>query len=229
MGFLACRLGGLPVFLVTFALAESLFLFVMADPIGITNSEDGIAGIPRKALLGFINIETELNYYYLVLVVVLLCYLALRAITKMPFGDTLMAVRENPQRARFLGYRVRQYRIASFVVSGFFASLAGALIAFHEHSVAPEMFGVFESGFALIYTILGGAGTLVGPILGVAILVIIIEILSDLFEFYMIFVGLTLVFLIMFLPNGIYPLLQGIRLKKPKVGQPESISPPQEA
>jgi branched-chain amino acid transport system permease protein len=221
-GFLSCKLGHLATFLVTFALTEMIFLLVMADPLGITNGENGLAGIPRETFLGFVNIRPELNFYYFVMILLCLSYLALRAITRMPIGETLLAIRENPQRARFLGYRIRQYRIVAFMISGFFAALAGTLTAFHEGSAAPEMFGVFESGFALLFTVVGGAGTLIGPVLGVVILVVIIEILSGVFQYYMLFVGLSLSILIMFLPKGLYPLLQRIRIRRPGAERAES-------
>ena len=123
-GFLACRLGHTGVFLITFATAETLFLLILADPFGITNSENGISDIPRETVLGLLNIKPELNFYYFVLGLLILSYLALRAITRLPFGDTLKAICENPQRSKYLGYNIRQYRIAAFMVSGFFASLA---------------------------------------------------------------------------------------------------------
>ncbi len=205
-GFLACRLGPMAIFLVTFATAETLFLIIIADPLGITNSENGIAGISRDTLMGFLNIKPEINFYYLVLVLLAASYFALRAVTRSPFGDTLTAIRENPQRARYLGYRVKEHRIAAFMISGFFASLSGSLTALHETSVAPEMLAVVESAFPFLFTTLGGAGTLIGPILGTAVMVVFIEIISDYVHYYMVFVALSIVLLIMFLPGGFYSL-----------------------
>ncbi len=212
MGFLSSRVKSfLGVFLVTFAMTETLFLLVLADPLGITNGENGLAGIPRETALGFVNIKSELSFYYFVLVVLALSFLGLYWITRTPFGDALVAIRENPQRSRFLGYRVGQYRIAAFMISGLFASLAGALTALHEKSVGPQMFGLLLSGDAFLYTVLGGPGTLVGPLLGTAILVILQEVLSDLFRNWMVFLGILYIALIMFLPRGLFPLFQQVR------------------
>ena len=210
-GFLACRLGHTGVFLITFATAETLFLLILADPFGITNSENGISDIPRETVLGLLNIKPELNFYYFVLGLLILSYLALRAITRLPFGDTLKAIRENPQRSKYLGYNIRQYRIAAFMVSGFFASLAGSLTALHETSVGPEMLSVVESSYPFLFTALGGPGTLIGPLLGTAIMVILAEVISDYTHYYTAIYALIIVLVIMFLPDGFYSLPQMIR------------------
>ncbi len=208
MGFLCSRVGQVAVFLVTFAFTESIQLLVVSDPLKITNAEDGISGIPRDTLLGFFSIKSEWQFYYLVLAVLILSYLALRAITRSPMGDVFLSIRENPLRVRFLGYRIRQYRIAAFMISGVFASLAGAMMALHERAVAPEMLSWFLSGDAVLFTVLGSPGTLIGPVLGAAIVVIFQEILSDVFRNWLIFLGLSYILLIMFLPKGLFPLLQ---------------------
>lgn len=209
MGFLASRLASpLAVLLVTFAIAETLGLLVMADPLQITNADNGIPGIPRETLGWIIGIKSEVGFYYVVLAILLLSYLALRAITRSSFGDTLLAIRENRLRAGFLGYRVTHYQIAAFMVAGLFGSLAGALTAFHEQSCSPEMFSFFVSGDAFIYTVLGGAGTLVGPLMGTTIMITAQEIIGDIFHNWLFFLGLIYIGLIMFMPGGLYPLLQ---------------------
>ncbi len=208
MGFLASRLASpLAVLLVTFAVAETLGLFVMADPLRITSADNGIPGIPRETLGWIIGIETEVGFYYVVLVILSLSYVALRAITRSPFGDALLAIRENRLRASFLGYRVTHYQIAAFMVSGLFGSLAGALTAFHEQSCSPEIFNFFVSGDAFIYTVLGGAGTLFGPLLGTTIMIVAQEVIGDIFHNWLFFLGLIYIGLIMFMPGGLYPLI----------------------
>ena len=208
MGFLCSRVGQVAIFLVTFAFTESIQLLVISDPLKMTNAEDGISGIPRHTLLGFLPIKNEWQFYYFVLAVLVLSYLALRAITRSPMGDVFLSIRENPRRVRFLGYRIRQYRIAAFMISGIFASLAGAMTALHERAVAPEMLSWFRSGDAVLFTVLGSPGTLIGPALGAAVVVIFQEILSDVFRNWLILLGLSYILLIMFLPKGLLPLLR---------------------
>ncbi len=215
MGFLCSRVGPVAIFLVTFASTESLQLLVLSDPLKITNAEDGIAGIPRETFLGFLSIKSEVHFYYFVLILLFLSFLILRMISLRPIGDVFAAIRENPIRVRFLGYRIRHYRIAAFIISGAFASLAGALTALHEKAVAPEMLSWFLSGDAVLFTVLGGPGTLIGPVLGAAIVVIFQEILSDLFRNWLIFLGICYIILIMFLPKGLFPLLLRLRAGRP--------------
>ena len=212
MGFLASRVGRVAVFLVTFGLTEAVHLLVLSDPVGITNGENGIAGINRVHLFEFVNIKPEFHYYYFVLILLCLSYSALRIIIRSPFGDVLIGIRENPQRIRFLGYDVRHYKIVAFIISGFFASLSGALTALHEGSTSPEMFHWFYSGDAVVFMVLGGPGTLTGPVLGTAIAVILQEILSILFHNWLIFLGIGYIALIMFLPKGLFSLFQNMRL-----------------
>lgn len=213
-GFLSSRLGTLAVFLVTIATAETAFLLVLADPTGITNSENGISGIPRETIFGIINIKPEFNFYYFALGIAVLSFLALRAITRLPFGDTLTAIRENPQRAMYLGYNITQYRIMTFVISGMFASLAGALVALHETSVAAENFGMVESMYPFLFCILGGAGTLVGPVIGTTVMLVFMEIVSDIVHYYIICVALVIIFTVMFLPSGFYSLFEKFNRQK---------------
>ena len=215
MGFLCARVGQVAVFLVSFAFTESIQLLVMSDPLRITNAEDGISGIPRETFLGFLNIKPEVNFYYFVLILLGLSYLALLIIIRKPIGDVFTAIRENPVRVRFLGYRIRHYRIAAFMISGFFASLAGALTALHEKAVAPEMLNWFLSGDAVLFVVLGGPGTLIGPVLGAAIVVIFQEILSDIFKNWVVFLGISYIALIMFLPKGLFPLFDRIHSRRP--------------
>jgi branched-chain amino acid transport system permease protein len=210
MGYVASRVGRVAIFLVTFVFTESFQLVITAAPSHITGSEDGIAGIPRETIFHFINIKPELNYYYLVLILLVTSFLILRALMASPLGDVLVAVRENPQRVRFLGYRIRQYRTMAFMVAGAFGALAGTLTALHEQSVDPAMFGWFLSGDAVLYTVLGGPGTLIGPILGSSIVIVFQELLSTTFHHWVLFLGLSYMLLITFLPEGLLPLLKRV-------------------
>ena len=209
MGYVSSKVGAVAIFLVTFAFTETFQLLVFADPTHITGSEDGIAGIPRETILGLFNIKPEINYYYLVLILAAGSFLVLRWIITTPMGEVFTAIRENPQRVRFLGYRVRDYRVAAFMLAGMFGSLAGALTALHERSVAPEMFNWFLSGDAVLFTVLGGPGTLIGPVLGASIVVLFQEVLSDIFHNWLVFLGLSYIALVMFLPEGLLPLIKG--------------------
>jgi branched-chain amino acid transport system permease protein len=206
VGFLASRVGSVAIFLVTFACAEALYLLVLSDPRGVTNGDNGLPGVIVAPFLG-LDFSRQLTMYYVALAALLASYGALLAITRSQFGEVLLGIRENEVRVRFAGYRVEQYKTAAFGVSGIFAGLAGALTALQERIAAPETVGWAVSGDAVLYATLGGSGTLLGPVLGAGIVVAAREVLSDLFRSWLIFVGLTYILLVFFLPSGLYPMI----------------------
>jgi ABC-type branched-subunit amino acid transport system permease subunit len=206
VGALAARVGSVAVFLVTFAAAETLYLVVLSDPGGLTNGDNGLPGVAPAPWLG-LDLTHPITFYYAALAAVALSYLALRGITRTQFGQVLVGIRENELRVRFAGYRVEQYKTVAFGVSALFAGLAGALTALHERIAAPEALGWLVSGDAVLYATLGGTGTLLGPVLGASLVILAREVLSDIFRSWLIFVGLTYIALVFFLPGGLYPLL----------------------
>jgi len=205
VGFLASRVGSVAVFLVTFACAEALYLVVLSDPRGLTAGDNGLPGVVPAPVLG-LAFTHQVSFYYVALAVLALSFVALSAITRSQFGQVLRGIRENELRVRFAGYHVEQYKTAAFGISAVFAGLAGILNAFHERVVSPETLAWALSGDAVLYTTLGGSGTLVGPVLGASLVILAREILSDYFRSWLIFVGLVYIALVVFLPSGLYPL-----------------------
>jgi len=163
--------------------------------------------------MGLFAINPELNFYYFTICLLVLSYFILKKIVHSPLGDVFQAIRGNTERVRFLGYNVEQYKVASFAISGLFAGLAGSLNALHEGTVAPEVFSWFLSGDAVLFTVLGGPGTLLGPIFGASIIVLVQEILSDIFREWLVFVGISYVILILFLPKGLFPIFSKVGRK----------------
>jgi branched-chain amino acid transport system permease protein len=206
VGFLSARVGAVAVFLVTFACAEALYLIVLADPAGVTAGDNGLPGVIPTPFLG-LRFNDQATFYYLALGTLLLSYRALVAVTRSQFGQVLRGIRENELRVRFAGYHVEQYKMVAFAISALFAGLAGALNAVHERVASPEALGWALSGDAVLYSTLGGTGTLLGPVLGAALVILARELLSDFFRSWLIFVGLVYIALVVFLPAGLYPLL----------------------
>ena len=206
VGFLSSRVGRVAVFLVTFACAEVIYLVVHADPRGLTNGDNGVPGVVARPFLG-LDLTGRLSFYYTSLAILALSYIVLRRITRSQFGEVLLAIRDNETRVRFSGYRVDEYKTAAFVVSAVFAGLAGALTAFHERIASPEACAWPVSGDAVLYAILGGSGTLIGPIVGAMTIVLAREVMSDLLRSWLIVVGIIYIALVFFLPSGIAPLL----------------------
>jgi branched-chain amino acid transport system permease protein len=227
MGILASRIGGLAVFLVTFAFVEVVRLFALSDPLSITNGENGIAGIARGHLFGLLTLKSELHFYYFTLLLLVFTFLSINLIKNSPMGDVFFAIRENSERVPFLGYSIRKYQIVSFVLSGAFAGLSGCLMAMHEGSVSPDILHWFFSADALLYVVFGGPGTLIGPVLATTLVVGIQEILSDILTtHWMIFLGLSFIALIVFLPNGLYPLMEKTVLRKKAKSIPDKTGNP---
>jgi len=221
IGYLSSRVGSVAVFLVTFASTEVMQLIAFSNPAGLTNGENGISGIKRTAVLGLFSIKPELNFYYFTLMILIVSYLILRKTVNSPLGDVFQGIRGNAERVRFLGYNVEQYKIVSFAISGLFAGVAGSLNALHEGTVAPEVLSWFLSGDAVLFTVLGGPGTLIGPVLGASIIVLVQEILSDFLREWLVFVGMSYVILILFLPKGLFPMFS--RILQSRGNRPQSL------
>ena len=144
--------------------------------------------------------------HWFVLAVVTASYLILRRVTQSPFGMVLQSIRENEARTRAIGYAVERYKMVSVMLSGLFAGLAGVLYAIQNQFAAPDFVYFLTSGDTVIYNVMGGIGTLVGPIVGAGFFQLARELLSrflgDQFP-YLIPLGVVFIAMIIFLPQGI--------------------------
>ncbi|MDO6440993.1 branched-chain amino acid ABC transporter permease [Marinobacter sp. 2_MG-2023] len=161
---LSIRRQGIYFAMVTLALAQLVFFFFVQSP--FTGGEDGMHGVPRGELLGFINLEDNLNMYYFVLAVFLGCYLLVQRIVGSPYGQVLKAIKQNEPRAVSLGYKVDRYKILAFVISAALAGLAGSMksVVFQLASLNDAHWHM--SGEVILMTLVGGMGTLLGPVIG---------------------------------------------------------------
>jgi branched-chain amino acid transport system permease protein len=131
-------------------------------------------------------------------------YLVLRRITQSPFGMVLQSIRENEPRTRAIGYHVERYKIVSVMLSGLFAGLAGVLYAIQNKFAAPDFVLFLVSGEAVIFNVMGGIGTLVGPVAGAAFFLVMKEVFSRVFyEYYLIPVGIIFTLMVIFVPQGL--------------------------
>jgi branched-chain amino acid transport system permease protein len=169
MGFFAIRRQGIYFAMITLALAQMFYFFCVQAP--FTHGEDGIQGVPRGLLFGLLDLNQPLNIYYFVLVVFLLGVFAMWRIVNSPFGMVLRSIRENENRAVSLGYSVANYKLAAFVMSAALAGLAGAVkaIVFQFATLTDVTWQM--SGEVILMTLLGGIGTMVGPIVGAGVVV----------------------------------------------------------
>lgn len=169
MGAIAIRRQGIYFAMITLALSQMFFFFCLQA--GFTKGEDGIQSVPRGELFGFIDLSVATNMYYFVLGVFLLGMLIIWRIVNSPFGMILKSIRENESRATSLGYSVARYKLAAFVMSAALTGLAGGIKALVFQFATLTDVTWQMSGEVILMTLLGGIGTLIGPIFGAGIVV----------------------------------------------------------
>ena len=171
IGFLAIRRQGIYFAMITLALSQ-MFAFICLQ-VPFTHGEDGIQGVPRGHLLGLIDLNQPLAMYYVTLAIFLFGFFAIWRIVNSPFGNILKAIRENERRAVSLGYRVDHYKLGAFVMSAALAGLAGGTkaIVFQFATLTDVQWQM--SGEVILMTLLGGIGTMIGPVVGAGLVIIL--------------------------------------------------------
>ena len=211
IGFLALRRRGVYFSLLTLAFTAMIFSIVYRWT-SFTGGENGLRGLTRMSLLG-LSIETQLRFYYVTAVIVLAVAWLLWRVVHSPLGRVLMAIRENEQRARFLGYPVQRYKLIAFTLSAAVTGLGGCLFAFLKVFVSADLVHVAFSGEILAMSIIGGMGHFLGPSLGGAFFILFREALSELTAAWQFWFGLLFMGFILFSPSGLIGL--GSRLLAP--------------
>lgn len=211
IGPMIVRLRGVYFAMVTIAFAQ-VFYFVAFRWHDVTGGDDGLTGWTRQPLqLGPVTVDIQHNtiaFYYFVLLIFAGAVGVMAWLLNSPFGRTLIAIRENERRARFLGIPVDQHIWISWVISCLFMSLAGALFALMNNFVDPRALYWTQSGDFVIMTVLGGMRSFWGPLIGAAIFVVLQDYLSSQTENWMSFVGLFFVVVVLFFPRGVLGFVQ---------------------
>ncbi|MFJ1301251.1 branched-chain amino acid ABC transporter permease [Pseudomonadota bacterium AL_CKDN230030165-1A_HGKHYDSX7] len=181
MGALAIRRSGIYFAMITLALAQMVYFFFLQAR--FTGGEDGLQGVPRGTLLGFIDLSKDLNLYYLVMAIFVIGFFIIWRTVHSPFGQVLQAIRENEPRAVSLGYDVDRFKLLAFVLSAGIAGLAGATktLVFVSATLSDATWQM--SGLVILMTLIGGLGTLTGPILGAFIVVLLENKVGDFGQF----------------------------------------------
>ena len=217
IGFLALRRRGVYFSLLTLAFTAMTFSIVYRWT-SFTGGENGLRGMTRASLLGF-GVESQLRFYYVTAAIVLAVAWALWRVVQSPLGRVLAAIRENEQRARFLGYPVQRYKLIAFTLSAAVSGLGGCLFAFLKIFVSADLVHVAFSGEILAMSIIGGMGHFLGPPLGGAFFILFREILSEYTAAWQFWFGLLFMGFILFSPAGLIGL--GGRLLAPFFRGPE--------
>jgi branched-chain amino acid transport system permease protein len=200
-GALAIRRQGIYFAMITLALAQVIYF--LATQVPFTNGEDGIQGVPRGQFLGFIDLSTSTHMYYFALVVFALAFLMIKRIVSSPFGQVMKSIRENEPRAISLGYDVNRYKLIAFTLSAGLAGLGGALKSLVLQLASLSDVFWHTSGEAVLMTILGGIGTLWGPVAGAAIIINLQNYLANLGGWSTIATGAIFVVCVMAFRRGI--------------------------
>jgi branched-chain amino acid transport system permease protein len=211
IGPLIVRLRGVYFAMVTIAFGQ-VFYFIAFRWNSVTGGDDGLTGWTRQPLdLGFARVDILHNptaFYYLALACFAVAVGVMAWLLRSPFGRTLIAIRENERRARFLGIPVDRHIWISWTISCCFVSLAGALYALLNNFVDPRALYWTQSGDFVIMAVLGGMRSFWGPLLGAAIFVVLQDYLSSQTENWMSFLGLFFVLVVLFFPRGILGMIR---------------------
>ncbi|OPY84219.1 MAG: leucine/isoleucine/valine transporter permease subunit [Smithella sp. PtaU1.Bin162] len=207
IGFLTLRFATIYFTIVTLALGQfCYFLLTNALTYQYTGGDDGLHGIP--AIL-----QTKTQMYYLALAFLLAMFFIAKKIVSSPPGKTLVAIRENEFRAKMIGYNVLNYRLIALVISGVMAGLAGSMNAAVLKSVFPSFMGAGTTIDVILMTILGGMGSILGPVIGAALVIICQQYLSSYFEWWLMIFGIIFVLVVLFLPQGLIGIFYRLKDK----------------
>ena len=195
--------------LLTLIFAEVVYTFFRYTQ--TFGGSDGIQGLPEATLLPGLPIDTPLKKYYLVLAYLAFGFVVCRVVVRSHFGRVLVAIRENEDRARFLGYNVQRYKMGVCLLSALLTGIGGALYAIRAAYATPDLMLWTESGEFIISVMIGGIGTLAGPIIGGAFFTILRDKVSSYVDWYFIVIGLVLIVIVLFMPRGIVGLRSMLR------------------
>jgi branched-chain amino acid transport system permease protein len=198
-------------FAITTLVFSQIFYVIIFTWTEVTGGENGLTfRQPALSIPGiFATPFTTETLHWFILGVVTCSYLLLRRITQSPFGKVLQAIRENEPRTRAIGYHVERYKMVAVMLSGLFAGVAGVLYAIQNRFAAPDFVFFLISGETVIFNVMGGVGTLVGPVAGAAFFLLLREGVSRFFtEYYLIPVGIIFMLMVIFLPQGLLGFLR---------------------
>ena len=207
LGFVTTKKSGTTFAMITLGLGELVWAMSLMIP-EFFGGEAGVSAnrVVGKPVLG-ISFGPQIKVYYLLAVYTIICTAAMYAFTRTPLGRMLNAVRDNPERVEFIGYNTQRVRYIAFIISGFFAGVAGGMYALNFEIATAEVVGAGRSGAYLLFTFLGGATFFFGPIIGAVLMVVATVLLSEFTKAWLLYLGLVFLFMVMYAPGGIASLV----------------------
>ena len=218
VGYLCVQRSGLYFIMLTFALNQ-LFYFTAYQWTSITGGEDGMPGVPRPTLLG-IDFKDPMVYYAFVSLLFLLSLYLMKRIVESPLGKILQAIRENEVRAEAVGYNVPRFKLLAFVIGGAFSGLAGVLYAMLFGIVPLEAISFVFSGNVIFATLIGGSGSLYGPVIGSFVFIWLSESMSTVWARWPLLLGVAFVIVVLFFRGGVVEVFS--RLRKWQYSKPKT-------
>jgi branched-chain amino acid transport system permease protein len=201
IGAIAIRRQGIYFAMITLALSQLMFFIYLRAP--FTGGEDGIQGIPQGTLFWIFDLSHTNTLYYVVVAVFLLAFLLIYRIVNSPFGEVLKSIRENEPRAISLGYKVDQYKLLAFILSGTLAGLAGSMKIFVTQNASLTDVHWTMSGEVVLMTLVGGLGTSFGPVVGAFIIVAMQQYLASFGQWVMVMQGAVFIICVLTFRRGI--------------------------
>jgi branched-chain amino acid transport system permease protein len=169
--------------------------------VSVTNGDNGLSGLTRPMPFG-INLDISANFYWFSLLITALCLLAIALLVNSPFGASIRGTRDQPRRMSALGYNVWAIRWFTFVIASFLGGVAGLMYVYFQKYIHPSAMAITVSAEALLCVIAGGSGTLIGPILGAFLVVMLKNYASAYVERWNMLLGFVFLFIVVFLPKG---------------------------
>lgn len=201
IGYFAVRRSGIQFAMITFAFAQFVYFLLLRAK--FTGGEDGMQGIPRSDLFGVIDVSDNVTFYYVILGLALLAIFAVYRVIHSPFGEVLQAIRDNEPRVESLGFRPERFKILAMTISAGIAGIAGGMKATVFQFATLTDVSWMISGEVILMTLLGGLGTLTGPMVGAAAIIVMNDELAKFGEWALITQGVTLILVILFFRWGI--------------------------
>jgi len=205
IAFLSIRIRGIYFVMITLAFCQ-MFYFIAFKWKGLTGGDNGFHGVPRTSF-GPIDLNSEITFYFFILTIFCFSVLLAFRIIRSPFGRVLKALKENEDRARSVGYNTTRFKTIAFMISAFFASLAGGLYAVHSNFVPLDTLSINMSCDVVIMALLGGIGTLYGPILGAMLIVYLKNLLSNWIGNWNLILGAIFIVSVLTMRQGIFPVI----------------------
>jgi branched-chain amino acid transport system permease protein len=216
-GLIALRATGLGFLMITLALSQVLWGLAYRLS-SITNGDNGVSGVTRPAPFG-LSLDSAVAFYWFALIVFVIAFAMIAIFVNSSFGSSLKGVRDQPRRMAALGFNPWMIRWISFIYAGFWGAITGLMYIYYNKYIHPTSLSITSSAEALLGVIAGGSGTLTGPVVGAALVLLLKNYASAYVERWNMLLGLVFLFIVLVMPMGIVPGLR--RLTSGKRGEPK--------